>query len=505
VKALYRRYAVIALAVGCAAVLGVGCAVGPNYKPPAQHMPATWVAPPTTQASTTVQEPLEVERWWTTFNDPELDSLVRRAVRANLDIQLASERIVQARAVLGVTEAGFFPTVDANGSYTRSFSAKGGGVVITSGAGGTGTITGGGSTTTVKPHAHDNWQAGLNAAWQLDIFGGIRRSIEAATATWESQIENRRDVLVRTLASVASDYITLRGFQQQIKIAQENLQSQIHNAEVTRKKVQGGTTTGLDVANADAQVASTRAQLAGFESLAQQEIYAISVLLGEEPAELVAELRPTGNIPLTPPVVPVGLPSELLRRRPDIRAAERQLASATAQIGVATADLFPKFSLTGTLTTSGPRYQSIGNWGTRFWSFGPSASWAIFDAGAIWSNIAVQNSLQRQALLTYRQTVLLALQDVEDSLTAYAQEQQRRAALADSVAANQRAVKLATEQYQAGVTDFLNVLVAEQSLYSSQNALVQSNQAVATDLVAIYRSLGGGWAIGEAPATQPAQ
>jgi NodT family efflux transporter outer membrane factor (OMF) lipoprotein len=192
----------------------------------------------------------------------------------------------------------------------------------------------------------------------------------------------------------------------------------------------------------------------------------------------------------------------LLRRRPDIRRSERLLAAATANIGVATAQLFPQFSLTGTLTVQGSRFQSLGNWGNRFWSFGPSLTWPIFDAGRIWSNIAVENSLQAQAWITYRSTVLLALRDVENSLVAYAGEQQRRAALADAVAANQKAVGLATRRYEQGLTDFLNVLDAERSLYSSQDALVQSNRAVGTDLVALYKALGGGWEIGE-PTTQP--
>ncbi|HSZ54415.1 MAG TPA: efflux transporter outer membrane subunit [Tepidisphaeraceae bacterium] len=471
-----------------------GCEVGPDYKTPEQHMPSRWVAPPTTQASIAVPEPLQVEQWWTTFNDPELDSLVRRAVQSNLNVQLATQRIRQSRATLGIAKAGFWPTIDANGSFTHSFSASSGHSVNTAS----------GAVTTVGAHTADLWQAGFDATWELDIFGGIRRNIESSRATYESSIEDRRDVLVTLLGELATDYVQLRGDQQQVVIAQENLTAQVHSLDVTRRKQQAGTTTGLDVANAEAQVATTRSQIVGFESLAQQQAYAISVLLGEEPANLLEELSPRERIPVAPPVVPVGLPSDLLRRRPDIRRAERQLASQTAQIGVATADLFPKFSLTGDVTVGGHRFQQLGNWGTRFWSFGPSFSWPVFDAGAIWSNIEVQKALQSQALLTYRQTVLTALQDVETSLTAYAQEQQRRAALADAVAADQRAVSIATRLYEQGFADFLNLLVAQQALYTAQNQLVLSDQAVATDLVSLYKALGGGWEIGEAAATQPA-
>ena len=468
--------------------------MGPNYRAPATHTPSSWVAPPTTQASTTTQEPLQIERWWTTFNDPQLDSLIRRAVNANLDVQLAEEKIRQARASLGIARGIFFPTIGTSGSYTRSFNAASGGVVVG------GTVTGGTGTRS-KPHAHDLWQAGFDSTWELDIFGGVRRGIEAASASYEASIENRRDVLVTLLGEVATDYIQLRGFQQEAAIARENLTLQVKSLEVTRKKKELGNTTGLDVANAEAQAANTRSQIATFESESQQQIYALSVLLGEEPTALLMELTPTAQIPVVPPIVPVGLPSELLRRRPDIRQAERQLAAATAQIGVATADLFPKFSLNGTLTVQGNRYEAISNWGNRFWSFGPSVSWPIFDAGQIWNNIEVQSALQAQALTTYRKTVLTAFQDVESALTAYAQEQQRRAALADAVAANQRAVTIANRGFEFGQTDFLNVLIAEGALYSTQNAFVQSNDAVATDLVAIYKALGGGWEVGEPPAT----
>jgi NodT family efflux transporter outer membrane factor (OMF) lipoprotein len=487
-----------------------GCEVGPNYHRPQEKVQqATWVSPPTTQASVTVQEPIQVEQWWTTFNDPTLNTLIKRAALQNLDIQSAAERIRQARATVGVATAGFFPTVNSAGSYSRSFSAAGGSTVVVTNSGvGTGTTTGGTSTTTstkrVGPKPQDFFQAGFDASWELDVFGGVRRSIEAANYTLEATEEDRRDVMITVMGEVATDYIALRGFQQEIAIAQENLSTQVSNADIARKKQQLGTTTQLDIANADAEVFTTRSQIATFVSSEQQEIYALGVLLGQEPTTLLDELSPVGKIPIAPPVVPVGLPSELLRRRPDIRRAERQLAAATAEVGVAVAQLFPQFSLTGSLTLQGNRFEALSNWGNRFWSFGPSVTWPVFDAGRIWSNIEIEKSLRSQAYLTYRSTVLAALQDVETQLTAYAQEQQRRAALADAVAANQKAVEIATKRYQqGGLTDFLNVLVAEQSLFATQDALVQSNRNVGTDLVALYKALGGGWQIGEPSTTQP--
>lgn len=471
-----------------------GCEVGPDYHTPKEHMPSSWVAPPTTQASITVQSPLQVERWWTTFNDPTLNSLVERAVASNLDVKQAEERIRQERASLGVAEAGLYPQVYTPLGYTRSFNNNIPNSTVTLPSG---------RTRVIRNRPTDTWEGGFDATWELDIFGGVRRGVEAAEANVQAAVEDRRDVLVTLLGEVATDYMDLRGYQQQVQIAQENLTSQIRSVEVTRKKMQGGLTTGLDVANAEAEVATTRASIAQYQSLAQQQIYAISVLLGQEPAVLLPELSPAAKIPVTPPLVPVGLPAELLRRRPDIRRAERQLAAATAEIGVATAGLYPQFTLSGDLSLGGSRYQQLTSWGTRIWSFGPSMNWPLFAGGAIVSNIRVQNSLQAQALLTYRQTILGALQDVENALTAYAQEQQRRTALADAVAADQRAVAIATHGYEQGLTDFLNVLVAQQSLLSAQNALVESNQAVATDLVALYKALGGGWEIGE-PTTRPA-
>jgi NodT family efflux transporter outer membrane factor (OMF) lipoprotein len=456
--------------VGLAVTSGGGCTVGPDYHPPAQPMPGRWESPPTTQASVTVQQPVQVAEWWTTFHDPTLDSLIQRAVASNLSLEAATQRIRAARASVGVVSAGLWPGVNANADYTRS---------------------GGGG----RQPWESQWHAGLDAAWEVDIFGGVRRSVEAANANLQASVEDRRDVLVTLLGEVASDYIILRGQQQQIIIAQENLDAQQRNAVLTRDKQTLGTGTELDVVQAESQVASTTAVIATLEASEQQTIDALSVLLGQPPRALAEELQPREKVPVPPEVLPVGLPSDLLRRRPDIRRAERQLAAQTAAIGVATADLFPKFSLTGTFGFQARRIDLIGNWNNSNWSFGPSATWAIFDAGRIWSNIEVQNATAAEAMTAYRQTVLSALQEVQDVLVSYAQEQHRREALARSVDLNQRAVELATRRYKQGLTDFLAVLDAERNLFASQDALVQSDRAVGTDAVALYKALGGGWEI----------
>jgi NodT family efflux transporter outer membrane factor (OMF) lipoprotein len=467
-----------------------GCMVGPDYHRPAPTtMPASWSAQspaefatsqPTTQ-STTTSEPIQIVSWWQSFNDPELDSMVDRALQANLDLRQAEERIRQARAQRGVVAADFWPNVNSSASYRRSFT------------GSAGFANGNAVNTGSSPSERDLYQAGFDAVWELDVFGGIRRNMQAADADIAAAREDHRSVMVTLLGEVARNYVELRGFQQQIIIAHENLAAQRQTADVTRRRQAGGFSAGLDVANAEALVASTQSQIPALESQARQTIYTLSVLLGQEPTALADELSASAPIPVTPPEIPIGLPSELLRRRPDIRRAERQLAAATARIGVATADLFPKFSLTGSLGLQGNTFQSLSNWDSRFWSIGPSVSWPVFDAGRIFSNIDVQNSIQRQALTAYQQSVLTALQEVESSLTAYSKEQQRLAALADAVAANRRAVDISTRLYTQGLTDFLNVLVAQRSLFASQDALVQSQSSVSTNLVAVYKALGGGW------------
>ena len=343
--------------------------------------------------------------------------------------------------------------------------------------------------------------AGLNTVWQIDIFGGLRRGVEQSRMRISTQsVWDRRNVLVTVLGEVATDYITLRGNQQSVAIAKQNLEVDTRNAKVARDKKKLGTGTDLDIAQADAEVASTTAALESLEAAAQESIYAISILLALPPTTLNDELSPVAKVPDPPGEVPVGLPSDLLRRRPDIRRAERQLAAANAGIGVAIAQLFPQFTLTGNVGLQS-RQISLQNWDNSFWSFGPGVTWSILDANRIRSNIDLQGALTDQALTTYRQTILNALLQVQDVLVAYAHEQHRRVALNDSVHWNQKAVEVASKRYQDGQTDFLAVLDAERTLFASQTALVISNQTVGTDAVALYEALGGGWEIDGLPAT----
>jgi NodT family efflux transporter outer membrane factor (OMF) lipoprotein len=335
--------------------------------------------------------------------------------------------------------------------------------------------------------------AGFDAAWELDIFGGVRRSIEAADADLQASVEARRDVLVTLTAEVARNYIDLRAFQQRILIAQQNLAAQKHSAKLTRQRFEAGLASGLDVANAEAQVATTGAVIPLLEASGRQMIYSLGVLLGRPPAALVQELAPALAIPTAPPSAPMGVPSELLRRRPDIRQAEAGVHAATARIGVAEADLYPRFTITGSMGVKSSDFGSWLDWSSRLWSVGPGVTWRVFDMGRIRSDIAQQESLQEQSLISYQKTVLTALQEVEGALIALDKEQEHRKALVDAVAFNQKAVDLSIKLYTEGQTDFLNVLQAQRALFLTQDALAQSTQTISTNLVALYKALGGGW------------
>jgi len=453
------------LIIGLSMVLSLscGCMVGPDYVPYEMETPAKWSA---VQQYLKDTEPNFVG-WWKQFNDPVLVKLVERAMMSNLDLKTAQSRIRQARAALWFSEGGLWPSADATASQSRRRASTGAKTEL--------------------------YSAGLDAAWELDIFGGQRRDIEASQALVQSAEKDLRDLWVTLTAEIALNYISLRGFQQEIVILNQNLATQQKTAELTRKRFTGGFVGALDVANAEVQVANTSAQLPLLELSVQQTIHNLSILLGTNPSALTEELSPVADIPFAPVQIAAGIPSDLLRRRPDIRSVEAQIHAATALIGVAEADLFPRFALTGSIGFQSQKADALFNWNNRVWSAGPSASWNIFDAGRTRAGIEAQKAIQEQTLLAYQQTVLRALQEAEDAMIALAKEQEHRDALQKSVEASRRSVDLATQLYTEGQTDFLNVLTAQRSLYSSEDALVNSNRTVSTNLVALYKALGGGW------------
>ena len=473
-KALTEKLITAATAL----VLLAGCAVGPDYREPKLAMPAGWQE---AQQKGVDIRPVEMTRWWSTFNDPLLNSLVERAVQSNFDVRIAEARIREARASRAVTASGLWPTLDVSASYSRNRTSENALAL------GSLAPQGGGNL------EQDLFKTGFDASWEIDVFGGVRRGVEAADATIAASVENRRDVLVTLLGDVAKNYIDLRGFQRRLAVARANLKAQQDTLELTRIRFQAGLTSDLDVAQAEAQANTTAAQIPTLESSLKQAAYSLDLLLGLSPGGLWNDLANETTIPSLPPEVLVGLPSDLLRRRPDIRFAERQLAASTAQIGAAMADLFPKFSLTGAY---GLQSISASDWFTgrsRYWSIGPTISWPIFDAGRIRANIEIRNAQQEQALNQYEKTVLAALGDVEKSLVSYSREQVRQRSLAEAVAANRRAVEWANELYVRGLNDFLNVLDTQRSLYAAENDLAQSEATMASNLVALYKALGGGW------------
>lgn len=459
-------------------VLLAGCAVGPDYREPKLAMPAGWQE---AQQKGVDVRPAELTQWWTSFNDPLLNSLVERAVKSNLDLRIAEARIREARASRSVVASGAWPTVDVSASYSRNRTSENAFAL------GSLAPQGGGNL------EQDLFKTGFDASWEIDVFGGVRRGVEAADATIDASVESRRDVLVTLLGDVAKNYIDLRGFQRRLAVARANLKAQQDTLELTRIRFQAGLTSDLEVAQAEALANTTAAQIPTLESALKQAAYSLDLLLGLSPGALWNDLVNETTIPSLPPEVLVGLPSELLRRRPDIRFAERQLAASTAQIGAAMADLFPKFFLTGAY---GLQSISASDWFTgrsRYWSIGPTISWPIFDAGRIRANIEIRNAQQEQALNRYERTVLAAFGDVEKSLVNYSREQARQQALTSAVASNRRAVEMANELYVRGLNDFLNVLDTQRSLYAAENDLAQSEATMASNLVALYKALGGGW------------
>ncbi len=515
-----------------------GCMVGPNYTRPDVTTPADWSelkadAAATQPASPTTRptsQPCDVAMWWKRLNDPTLDSLISRAVESNLDLKIATARVREARAQRNSAAAGLWPQVGLSGDYNYRGSSLNTGakssndtnllkdarntainsavqslaagqgidpVEIATGTANqvlTSAINNKTSDDNQAAHRGQNiFQAGFDASWELDVFGGLRRGVEAAEADIAASEEDRRSVIVSLVSEVALNYVQLRGYQQRLAIAFENIETQRETVELTQERVSAEFASRLEEAQARTQLATTTSQVPVLQDAIRQTIYRLSILLGLSPGGLLPELEQAAAIPAPPADVPVGLPSELLRRRPDIRSAERQLAAATARIGEAIADLFPRFSLTGSFGAQSRDIRLLLERDSLFWSVGPAISWPIFQGGSIRANIEIQNARQEQALATYELTVLNALNEVEAALSAYSNEQIRRQSLEEAVRNSQKATELSMQLYTNGMAAFLNVLEAQRTLFASQEALVQSETTITTDLIALYKALGGGW------------
>lgn len=457
-------------------LLSACAAVGPDYKPPETKVPPRWHKPPDPAL---VRGEAQLRRWWVVFDDPMLGSLIQRAARGNLDLKAAVARVKEARAQVGVATGRMLPEVDVPASAVRQRTSEN----DIGSLGGTA----------------NRFSAGLDASWEIDLFGRIRRSIEAARADYQASEEDRVDVMVTLYSEVALNYLNVRTLQARLAATQKNITSQIELLDLTRSRFRNGLATGLDVAQAETVLASSQAEVPPLRTQLGQSINTIALLLGLQPGTLQKELTPVQPIPVPPARVAVGVPADLMRQRPDIRRAERQLAAQTARIGVATADLYPTFSLLGTLGVAATDAGDLFNSNSGFFSFGPSFRWNLFDGGRIRSRIKVQDARTEQALYNYEQTVLRALSEVENAFIAYLEQIVRKEALQRTVVASRRSLELAVKLYKEGLADFQRVLDAQRNLFSFDNQLAQARGQIAADLVQMYKALGGGWQPQERP------
>jgi NodT family efflux transporter outer membrane factor (OMF) lipoprotein len=454
----------------CMLLVGGCMAVGPDYVQPPRSLPERWHAA-ADEAGTGPADPGDLSRWWRTFDDPVLELLIERAVNDNRDVKQARARLREARAQRGIAQAALFPTMDASAAARQTGMRP----------------SGGPSSRT------DLYTADFDAGWELDLFGGTRRAVEAAQADLEAEQESLNDVLVSLMAEVALNYVETRISQARLEVARSNLASQEETYLITRARYEAGLIGELPVQQSLYNLSSTRAGIPILETNLDAGQNRLAVLLGRTPGQLHPELAARRPLPTVPASVAVGIPADLLPRRPDVRQAERRLAAQTARIGAATADLYPRIRLTGSI---GLEARSLGNLidsGTLGWGVGPGISWPIFDAGAIRANIAVQNARQEQLLHQYEVLVLEAVEEVENSLTAFAKEQVRRAALVTALQAAQNAARLAQDQFKAGLVAFNDVLEAQRAVLSFEDQLVQSDGGIVSQLIRIYKSLGGGW------------
>jgi multidrug efflux system outer membrane protein len=337
------------------------------------------------------------------------------------------------------------------------------------------------------------WEAGFDASWELDLFGRVRRSVEAADAQSQAAVESRNDALLSLEAEVAQTYMQLRGAQALRDITASLVDQQRETVTLTQSQAKVGLGSELDVTSATAQLAQTQAQLPQYEQQIAQALNGLAYLVGEPPGALETELSAPGVVPPVPPTVPVGLPSTLARRRPDIRRAEANLHAATASVGVAVAQFYPDISLTGQIGTRATNASDLSRWSHLFYSFGPSISLPIFQGGALVSNLRMSKAQEAEAAIDYRKTVLLALRDVDNALVVYRTDQARRDSIGESVAAEQTSFDLARDSYRKGITSFINVLDAERQLAQARQQYAQGTMQVSTDLVSLYKALGGGW------------
>ncbi|HEX5787114.1 MAG TPA: efflux transporter outer membrane subunit [Woeseiaceae bacterium] len=454
--------------IAAALLAAGGCAVGPDYATP-DTAPAEFRN--AAEAEFTAA-PVEAE-WWRRFGDPVLDDLVARALAGSPDLRIAEARVAQARAVFTEQKLDYAPAVTAHAGLTRQDSP-----VPQSGS--------------FAPVNYDVYDAGFDAAWELDVFGRVRRGVEAARADAEAAEADYRAAAVRLSAEVAREYFALRGAQQRLDVARDNLENQAESLRLTRVRLELGVGQELDVASATARLKETEALVPPLVLAEKRSAHRLAVLLGQRPGELDPVLIPA-EARQHIEAIPIGDPADLLRRRPDVLAAERRLAAQTARIGVATADLFPRLSVTGFVGFVSGSASSLGDSDSEAWLVAPRLDWAAFDLGSARARLRAAEAGADAELAGYEQVVLLALEETENAFVAYAEDQRRLAALVERAGASRRAAELARIQYEEGATDFLRLLDAESTVLDAEDAVTAAQTALNTDVVAIYKALGGGW------------
>ncbi|HEX7913815.1 MAG TPA: efflux transporter outer membrane subunit [Paraburkholderia sp.] len=480
-----------------------GCTVGPDFERPTTSTPTqVFDRTQSAQASSKAVETEFSQQWWTLFNDPTLNTLEQQLADANLDVAAASARLRQSRAEQRVAGAAELPTLDAAASYDRERGSPNG-ILSLLGVTPTGTQSQSASGNTplgVAPlpgskgsPAYNLYQMGFDASWELDIWGRNRRGVEAASALADASYEDRNAVLLSARAELARDYIELRDTQSLLRIARQNLEIARDTAKLTQVRVREGVTTDLDIANASAQVESIESLIPTLESRSETTINAIGVLLAKEPGALKQTLDEPHDVPELPTQVPIGFPSELVQRRPDIRKAEADLHAATASIGMAKADFYPRISLNGSAGFQSLQLSSLANWASGQFVVGPSITMPIFEGGRLKGTLQLREAQQQEAALVYKRTVLEAWREVDDSLVVYDAEQRRRDRLTAVIALNQRALSVAQQRYKAGALDYLDVLNVQKQLLEAQSNLEQSKGTADANLITLCKALGGGW------------
>lgn len=510
---MHKGYSWRAAIIGLSALAG-GCAVGPDFHKPASWTPPHWAgpgsSPPTGPATgpvtSDISDAAPDPAWWDVFHDAELSALERRVASQNLSVGIATARLAQSRAQLRIAGAERYPGLSAAGSYSRAqYSTKmlqrivsdvGKSPQVRQALSQSGQL---GNASLADESGHlsiplfDQWKDSIDATWEVDLWGRVRRQYEAAGADLQASNEERRGVLTAQMAELARDYMALREAQTQLRILLDNRDTAARSLELSRQRNQAGLVSELDVQTAQSQLDAVTARIPQSEQQIALQVNALSLLLGEPPAALAGELLKAEAIPPVPPRVPAGVPSELARRRPDIRQAEAQLHGATAQVGEAVAEFYPRVTIDAGFGFQSLSFRDLGFWNARAWNVGPSITLPIFQGGRLRGQLELRKSAQQEAAISYRRTVLGAWHEVDNALTAYRDEQMRRDSLEREVAANQRALDLARDQYRHGMVTFLTVLDAERRVLAAQTDLTSSTATLSTNLVQLYSALGGGW------------